>query len=858
MAREEGKIGIEKFDGTDFAYWKMQIEDIIYGKDLHQPLLGEQLDDMYDSEWALLDRKALAVIRLSLSKSVAHNVVKEKTTTGLMAALSSMYEKPLANNKVHLMKKLFNLKMAEGASVAQLLNEFNTITNQLSSVEIDFDDEIRTLIVLVSLPNSWEAVRMAVSNSAGKSKLSYEDVRDLVLSEEVRMKDYGETFGSGAALNLEARGKGQERNSVRGKSKSRKGRSKSKFGRQPECWNCGKTGHFKKNCRELKKKTDNDVANVVATEEVHDALLLSVDSPLDSWVLDSGASFHTTPIREILENYVAGNFGKVYLADGTALDVVGTGDVCIRVHSDSVWKLQKVRHIPKLKKNLISVGKLDDEGHSIHFHGGKWKVSKGARILAHGYKTGTLYMTMNSRDTITVADNGADSKLWHIRLGHMSEKEMKVLLSKGKLPELKSVESDLCEGCILGKQKNVSFAKVDRAPKPKKLELVHTDLWGPAPVASLGGSRYYITFIDDSSRKVWVYFLKLKYDVFEVFKKWKVMVETETGLKLKCLRSDNGGEYEDGGFKQFCAANGIRMEKTIPGTPQQNGVAERMNRTLNERARSMRLHVGLPKTFWADAVSTTAYLINRGPSVPLGHRLPEEVWSGNEVNLSHLKVFGCVSYVYIESNARSKLDAKSRKCYFIGYGDEAFGYRFWDDQNRKIIRSRNVTFNEMVVYKNNSSAKPVSTKLEAEKPEFINLDGISKGAAQRRNSEVDKDSEIEEGPKVEEIVDQHIEQGTPTVAVRRSTRTIRSPQRFSPSLFHILLTDGNEPKTFVEALEVEDSIKWELAMKDEMDSLLANQTWELIELPAGKKALHNKWVFRIKGEHDGSKRYKAR
>ena len=154
----------------------------------------------------------------------------------------------------------------------------------------------------------------------------------------------------------------------------------------------------------------------------------------------------------------------------------------------------------------------------------------------------------------------------------------------------------------------------------------------------------------------------------------------------------------------------------------------------------------------------------------MGHRLPEEVWSGNEVNLFCLKVFGCVSYIYIESNACSKLDAKSRKCYFIGYRDEAFRYRFWDDQNRKIIRSRNVTFNEMALYKNNSS-----TELEAEKPRFINLDGISKGTAKRRNSEVDKDLETEEGPKVEETVDQHIEQGILTMAVRRSTRISKPP-----------------------------------------------------------------------------------
>jgi hypothetical protein len=165
MAGEVGKaIEIEKFDGTNFAYWKMQIEDILYVKELHQPLLGEQSNDMDDSEWALLDRKALAFVKLSLSKSVTHNVVKEKTIASLMVALSSMYEKPSANNKVHLMKKLFNLKMEEGALVAYHLNEFNTITNQFSSVEIDFDYEIRALIILVSLPNRWEAVRMAVSN----------------------------------------------------------------------------------------------------------------------------------------------------------------------------------------------------------------------------------------------------------------------------------------------------------------------------------------------------------------------------------------------------------------------------------------------------------------------------------------------------------------------------------------------------------------------------------------------------------------------------------------------------------------------------------------------------------------------
>ncbi|RVW71079.1 Retrovirus-related Pol polyprotein from transposon TNT 1-94 [Vitis vinifera] len=535
----------------------MQIEDYLYGRKLHLPLLGTKPESMKVEEWALLDRQVLGVIRLTLSRSVAHNVVKEKTTADLMKALSGMYEKPSANNKVHLMKKLFNLKMAENASVAQHLNEFNTITNQLSSVEIDFDDEIRALIVLASLPNSWEAMRMAVSNSTGKEKLKYNDIRDLILDEEIRRRDAGETSGSGSALNLETRGR--------------------------------------------------------------------VDSPLDDWVLDSGASFHTTPHREIIQNYVAGDFGKVYLADGSALMLW-------------VWEMSGY-HCP-----MGLFGYWRRTCNTIV--GGTWKVTKGARVLARGKKTGTLYMTSCPRDTIAVADASTDTSLWHRRLGHMSEKGMKMLLSKGKLPELKSIDFDMCESCILGKQKRM----------------------------------------EDSVSIV--------------------------------------------------AAQGIRMEKTIPGTPQQNGVAERMNRTLNERAR-----------------------------IPMEFRLPEEVWSGKEVKFSHLKVFGCVSYVHIDSDARSKLDAKSKICFFIGYGDEKFGYR--------------------------STVTSNVTEIDQKKSEFVNLDELTE-------------------------------------------------------------------KCYDEALQDENSSKWELAMKDEMNSLLGNQTWELTELPVGKKALHNKWVYRIKNEHDGSKRYKAR
>ncbi|GKA91695.1 retrovirus-related pol polyprotein from transposon TNT 1-94, partial [Tanacetum coccineum] len=140
------------------------------------------------------------------------------------------------------------------------------------------------------------------------------------------------------------------------------------------------------------------------------------------------------------------------------------------------------------------------------------------------------------------------------------------------------------------------------------------------------------------------------------------------------------------------------MLKTVPETPQQNGVAERMNQTLNERANPMRLHVRLPKMFWEYSVTTAAYLINRGPSVPLGFQITEEEWQGKEVSLAHLKVFGCDSYVKVKDVTRDKLNAKSMKCTFIGYNSYEMGYRFWDSKGQKVVRSRDVTFNKDSLY----------------------------------------------------------------------------------------------------------------------------------------------------------------
>ncbi|GKC58161.1 putative RNA-directed DNA polymerase [Tanacetum coccineum] len=315
---------------------------------------------------------------------------------------------------------------------------------------------------------------------------------------------------------------------------------------------------------------------------------------------------------------------------------------------------------------LISIWQLDDEGHHVIFGNHQWKVTKGNLVVARGQKRGTLYMVEVSDDEPHAVEKVGAPTLWHQRLGHMSEKGMKMLVSIGRIPDLKTVTAKFCELCVL--------------------------------VSSVGGSRFYVTFIDDYTRKVWVYFLKHKSDVFSAFKKWKAIVENETSLKIKCFGSDNRGEYSSKEFVDNCAEQGIRM------------------------AKSMRLHADLAKMFWADSVNTAAYLINRGPSAPIGFKIPEEEWQDREISLKDLKVFGCISYVKIKDSERDKLEAKARKCTFIGYGLDDMGYRFWDNKNKKVIRSRDVVFNENALYKDEFSS---GTDKQSKQKDQVELEEIS-------------------------------------------------------------------------------------------------------------------------------------
>ena len=287
---EDGKFRIERFDGTDFSWWKMQIDDLLIQKDL-DVVFGEKPDAITDAKWASLDRKAMSVIRLSLTKNVAFNILKEKTAKGIMEALSNMYEKPSAANKVFLIRELVNTRMKEDSPVTEHINKLNSILARLTSVDIKFDDEVQALLLLLSLPDSWSGTVTAVTSSAGPDGFTFEKIRDLVLGEDVRRRSFGESLDE--SLNV-VRGRRNNRGSG---SKNRKSQSKTRDCSKVTCWNCKELGHFKNQC-------PNDKVNIAEDSADEDLLVCCADSSVDSWVMDSGASFHATHSSEALQNLV--------------------------------------------------------------------------------------------------------------------------------------------------------------------------------------------------------------------------------------------------------------------------------------------------------------------------------------------------------------------------------------------------------------------------------------------------------------------------------------------------------------------------------------------------------------------------
>lgn len=302
------------------------------------------------------------------------------------------------------------------------------------------------------------------------------------------------------------------------------------------------------------------------------------------------------------------------------LNVVGENGKIAKI------QVENVLYVPELATDLLSVSQIIKKGCNVQCNKEGSKIfNKNNQLIASAKLINNMYR-LNTHCVpayiSSVKDN--DFYLWHQRMAHLNFEDLNKLSEATGVEKLKNDGKVICITCQEGKQTRNYFSSEGSRAK-EKLELVHSDVCGPMEVPSLGGACYFVTFIDDFTGKVFVYLLSNKSEVFKKFKEFKTFVENQLSTTIKIFRTDNGREYLSNDFQTFLKKSGIAHQASVPYTPQQNGLAERMNRTLLERARCMIINASLQKQYWAEAVTTAAYVTNRCPTRSLAYSTPEEM-----------------------------------------------------------------------------------------------------------------------------------------------------------------------------------------------------------------------------------------
>ena len=829
----ESKVTVDKLScQEDWRCWSFQLKFLLKSKGLWSLVEGtEQLapgaSDQVRSEYTRRCERALACIVLHMDKSQLYLVTECETAKEAWEKLSAHFDRSTTANKLYLKKRFYRLQMKAGTKLTEHFKTMKELTDQLAAIGVNIGDDDQVMTLLGSLTKDYDTIVTALETHA-------ED--ELTL-----------TYVQQALINAEQKNSEQK---LSAKVVSEQGATGA-FVSSIICHKCRKPGHIKRECPEMTQKNTastpprgrgrgwprrgrgrgrgfpTNSANAAETEE-DENWVFSAEANCDdmqvgshNWIIDSGASRHMTNKKSWLEDFQGFQIPEqVKLGDGRVVEAYGAGDVILKK-----GKISNVLLVPKLACNLLSVGAAADQGFVVEFgvSGCAFKTAKG-KVVASGRRVDKMYVLDEFTDRCSVAVNSSPGlQRWHDRLGHANGNSLKKMRNE-KLADgltFPNKELDICQSCVEGKMSRAPFPKRYEIASSQKLDIVHSDVCGPMRTTSLGGACYFITFIDDFSRYTKVFTMKTKDQAFEKFKEYEAEVTNQTGLSIKTLRTDGGGEYCSEEFKKFLKKKGILHEVTVPACPEQNGIAERMNRTLVESSRCMMFKAGLSTNYWGEAVLTAAFIRNR--MISRTGVTPYERWYGKRPNLRHMRVFGCVGYALKQENDRKKWDKKTEKLRLVGYQEGTKGYRMWCPDRRRILIRRDVVFDE-------------------DSFDFKSQNDVEVS-----------DAEIEESTE-EEKRTSSIEEP------RRTERVRRPPIRYGfEELCHYAMTTMDAPATFKDAMTGPERERWKEAIACEMDSLQKHHVWDLVPLPEGQNVVGCRWIFKKKTDDSGNvDRFKAR
>ncbi|KAK8951459.1 hypothetical protein KSP39_PZI004612 [Platanthera zijinensis] len=399
------KFEISKYDGKiDFGLWQKRIKAVLVQQGLHKTLLGKEKSGVKkDEEWEELDLKAINTIKLSLADVVMYNVVDADTTVDLWKKLEELYMSKSLSNKLYVKRQLYSLRMSESNKLLEHMNAFNKLISQLRSMDVKVEEEDQALILLSSLPKSYD--HLVTTILYGKDTLKMEEVMTTLLSNETRSKPDPSTSEGLFVKNKEpVRGRSRDRG-----KKFNRSRSKSRD-KKNQCHYCKEEGHWKNNCpkKKAKEKNQEQHQTAVASDPESDADVLHVHSTLDTtdtWIMDTGCSYHMCPNIEWFTSFRQCDGGRVLMGNDSECKTLGIGSIRIKMFNGTIKTLTDVRYVPDLRKSLISLGTLEVAGCSYTSEGGYLKVKKGALVVMKGERSGTLYKLIDT----TIAGDAAVS-----------------------------------------------------------------------------------------------------------------------------------------------------------------------------------------------------------------------------------------------------------------------------------------------------------------------------------------------------------------------------------------------------------------------------------------------------------------
>lgn len=872
------KVGLEALDKENYDTWRIHAKAYMIKNKLWNHVLEPPKADATQAQLDA-DELAKSELMLLIAPSELRQVKNCKFAKDVWTTLESIYSSKGPARKATLLKQLILAKLEEGDNIREHLTKMMNTVDTLKEMDIDINSDLLSIMMLYSLSSDYENFRTAIESQ--DSLPDPEKLKIKIIEEtDARRRDVPSTSHSNS--------------------------TEEAF--YTFCKICKKKGHDTSKCWSKNKNTskkNNKPKNIYCKQRemnLHNCCFVN-EKAKTSWILDSGCTSHMTfsdkPFTEIKNT---SKTLRLASEDQTA-EIRGSGPALIEIKEGKI-AITDALYVPSLCANLLSVGKITDKGLTVLFTKEKAIIKDHKRkvqMQAIRDEDGLYYLkTENnnvSRHRANAAqtsgndrkeDESTDIKQWHRKMGHMNERDLKIALKNENLVGLhfdKNSSFGECEICIQGKLTRVPSKPCDKnvSRTTQRLEIVHSDVCGPFKQPSLNGNKYIVTFIDDYSRYCRVYFIKQKNEVLQKFEEYKAEVENFTGNKIRCLQSDNGTEYRNQKFDTFLKKHGIARRLSAPYTAHQNGIAERKNRTLVEKARCMMLESKAPMCLWAEAVYTANYLSNRSINQNIDNQTPFERWVGRKPCVNHLYIFGAKAFVLKKGKYVSKFSSKALPGMFTGYSEVSKAFRIYVPSKKTTIISKDVRILKKMFYEDGQNSPNFLPNHGPNKQELFydfneddahideindaeNLDDPNLDESLYESAEIE-DNNINSNESNEPAVDASAESIDALVEVEeRRTYNLRDRTHIEipKALEDYVLAamnpnDEEEPQTFQAAMNSKDKTKWLSAMQSEIESLNEMKTWELVDPPKNRKPLSCKWVYKIKKNPDGTiERYKAR